>query len=208
MPAPGRLQAPEVPLQELAQVLHHEREIAVVLVMGGLGQHVGPGHRDLDLVAGIAPDHQVLIHQTEVGGVADPVATDRGRVEHARVLVGDRLGPGRAPEGRDPAPEEVEHGVGRRVPVARPSVHLAAGDDVDAGDLLIEQRRLGGAVVRIAQVGRAQHAAFDQLLERFVPARHAVRAHDRGDVSLIPRHGSSPRPDRPFDLTVTLTLDR
>ncbi len=46
----------------------------------------------------------------------------------------------------------VEHGVGRRVTVVRPAVHFAACDDVYAGNLLLKNRRLGGAQLRIHEI--------------------------------------------------------
>ena len=68
------------------------------------------------------------------------------------------LGSGRAVEGGDLLPEMVQHRVGRGVPIVRPAMHLAAGDDVDAGHLLFEDRGLGGAQLRIGKVLRGELA--------------------------------------------------
>ena len=44
-------------------------------------------------------------------------------------------------------PEMIQHRIGRRVSIVRSTMHLAAGDDVDARDLLFQDGRLRGPVV-------------------------------------------------------------
>jgi hypothetical protein len=188
VPASGLLEAPEVAADELGQIQHHRPEFAVMLVVGDLGQHVRPGHGHLDIMAGVASDHAVLVDQAEVRVIADPAATDRGGVQHVRILDRDRPGPGLTLKRGNALPEEVEHGVRRRMAVAGAPVHLAAGDDVDAGALLVEDRRLDAAVLGVGHVRPGEGAALDLLVERLVPARHAVRAHHRGRVAVVSRH--------------------
>jgi len=38
------------------------------------------------------------------------------------------------------------------MPIVRPPMHFTAGDDVDAGDLLLQNCRLGGAELRVGEI--------------------------------------------------------
>ena len=53
-------------------------------------------------------------------------------------------------------------------------VHLAAGNDIDAGDLLVEHRRLAGPVLGVRHRSHRKLSDREQPVQRFVPVRHAV----------------------------------
>jgi hypothetical protein len=48
----------------------------------------------------------------------------------------------------------IQHGIRRRVPVVRAAMHLAAGDDVYACNLLLNDRRLCGPLLRVGKIAR------------------------------------------------------
>ena len=49
--------------------------------------------------------------------------------------------------------------------VVGPPVHLPAGDDVDARDLLFEDGGLGGAQLRVGEIARRELSCGDQPVE-------------------------------------------
>ena len=51
------------------------------------------------------------------------------------------------------------------MPVVGPPMHFAAGDDVDAGDLLLEDRGLSGPQLRIGEI------AGGKLIQRYEPVQ-------------------------------------
>jgi len=67
-------------------------------------------------------------------------------------------------------------------------MHLAAGDDVDTGDLLVEDRSLAGAELSVRHGRHRQLADRDQPIECFIPVRHAVCADDGRRVFGVSRH--------------------
>jgi hypothetical protein len=86
--------------------------------------------------------------EAEIGVVVDLALAGGGGMENVGVVRGDRLRPCTALEGGNLLPELVQHRVRRRVTIMRAPVHLAAGDDVDACYLLIEDGALTGPVLR------------------------------------------------------------
>jgi hypothetical protein len=91
------------------------------------------------------------------------------------------IGFGRAALERwDLLPEMVQHGVRRRMPIVGAAMHLAAGDDVDAGELLVEHCGLRGAILRVRHRRHRQLTDSDQAVERLVPVRHAV-----GEIKVV-----------------------
>ena len=66
-------------------------------------------------------------------------------------------------------------------------MHLAAGDNVDPGDFLLEDGRLHRAQLGVGEIARSQLAEGDEAIERLVPARHAVGADDGSGVRRIAR---------------------
>ena len=68
----------------------------------------------------------------------------------------------------------------------RAPVHLAAGDDIDAGKLLVEHRGLACPVLRVRHGGHRKLPDGDKPVERLVPIRHAVGAnHGRGEFRVF-----------------------
>ncbi len=63
-------------------------------------------------------------------------------------------------------------------------MHLAAGDHVDAGDLLFQDRRLRRAQLGVGKIARGELACSHEPVQGLIPARHAVRADHRGRVSV------------------------
>ena len=109
-------------------------------------------------------------------------------MEDVRVVRGDWLRPRGALKGRDLLPEMVQHRVRRRVPVVRPPMHLAARDDVNSGDLLVEDRGLGCAILRVGHGRHRELSDGDEAVERFVPVRNAMGANHGRGVLRIPDH--------------------
>lgn len=107
---------------------------------------------------------------------------------HVRVVPADGLGPGGALKGGDSLPEMVQHRVGRRVTIVRPPMHLAARDDVDSRRLLLQNRGLSGAKLRVGEIGCRKIAQGNQAIQRLIPARDAMRADNRGGVLSVVRH--------------------
>ena len=70
-----------------------------------------------------------------------------------------------------PLGEVVDHVV---------ALQLAIGDDVDARDLLILDRRLAGGVVHLVEIVAAQAPVQVVVLRALEPFRHRVAANDRG----------------------------
>ena len=91
----------EIVAQQLAEIGHHPGDVVVVLVIGDLGQHVRPGHGDLDRPARQRRHRLEFVDQAEVDVVVDAAVAGRGRMEHVRIVRRDRLRPGAALEGRD-----------------------------------------------------------------------------------------------------------
>ena len=114
----------------------------------------------------------------------DRPSADRGGMKDVGIVAGDRLWPRLALKRRNLLPEMIEHRVRRRVPVVPSAVHFAAGDDIDAGDLLLQDRGLGRAQLRVGEVALGELAQRNQPVQGLVPARHAVRADDGGGVSV------------------------
>ena len=143
------------------------------------------GHRDLDRLAREGGHGLEFIDQSEVDGIENRPSADRGGMENIGVVAGDRLGLRLALKGRDLLPEMIEHRVRRRMPVVRAPMHFPAGDDVDAGDFLLEDRGLRGPQLRIRKIARRQLAERHQPVQSLVPSRHAMRADDGGRISFI-----------------------
>jgi hypothetical protein len=70
----------------------------------------------------------------------------------------------------DPLGEVIDHVV---------ALHLAVGDDVDAGDFLILDRRLARRVVHVVEVVAAQFALEVVVFGALEPRRHRVAADHR-----------------------------
>ena len=64
-------------------------------------------------------------------------------------------------------------------------MHLAAGDHVDPGDLLVEDRGLACAVLGVGHGRHRQLPDGHEAVERLVPVRHAMRADYGGRVFWI-----------------------
>ena len=131
-------------------------DVAVVLVVGHLCQHVRAGHGDLDRLVGQRRHHPEFVDQAKIDRVGDGAPAGRGRMEDVGIVRRDRLGLGAALERRDLLPEEVQHGVGRGVSIVGAAVHLAAGHDVYAGQLLVEDGRLRRAELGVGHRGHAK----------------------------------------------------
>jgi hypothetical protein len=165
-----------------------------MLVVSDCGQQMRPGHRHLDRLTGEFRHRFEFLDKAKIGGVADRSATGGCRMGDIRIVIGNRLRARHALERRNLLPKMVEHRVGRRMPVVRSPVHLAAGDDVDAGDLLFEDRGLHRAILRVGDIGRLKLIQGDQAVERLVPPRHAVSADHRRRVFRIERHSGGLSP--------------
>ena len=63
-----------------------------MLVIGHLRQHVRPGHRDLDRLAGEGGDHLEFVDQAEVDVLGNAVLAGGRRVKYVGIVRGDRLG--------------------------------------------------------------------------------------------------------------------
>ena len=85
------------------------------------------------------------------------------KAERSNLTQRDKPWLGRALECGNLLPEVIEHGVGRRMPVVRASVHFATGDDVDAGQFLVQDRGLASAILRV------HHRCHRQLTDRDEP---------------------------------------
>src|SRR5581483_5523802 len=55
-------------------------------------------------------------------------------------------------------PEVVEHRIGWRVPIVGAPMHLAAGDDIDTGDFLLQYGRLGSPQLGVGKIPRERVA--------------------------------------------------
>ena len=162
--------------------------VVVVFVVGDGGEQVRARHRDLDGLAGEGGDGLEFVDQAEVDRVEDRAPADRGGMKNVRIVLGDRLRLGLALKRGDLLPEVIEHRVRRRMPVVRPAMHFAAGDDIDAGDLLLKDRGLGCPQLRVGEIARGKLAQRYQPVQRLIPSRHAVRADDGRRVFLVLRH--------------------
>ena len=149
---------------------------------------MGACHRDLDGLAREGRDHLEFIDEAEINIVSNGTPADGRRMKDVGVVRGDRLGPRLAMETGNLLPEMIEHRVRRRMPIVPPSVHLAAGNHVDAGDFLLEDGRLRRAQLRVHQIAFAELAKGNKAVQCFVPSRHAVRPHHCGRVPRIKRH--------------------
>jgi hypothetical protein len=74
----------------------------------------------------------------------------------------------------------------------RPPMHFAAGDHVDPGDFLFEDRGLRCTKLRVGEIARWQLTQSDQAIEGLMPARDAVRTDHRGGILWIARHSINP----------------
>src|SRR5437763_16652383 len=110
---------------------------------------MGACHRDLDGLAREGRDHLEFIDEAEINIVSNGTPADGRRMKDVGVVRGDRLGPRLAMETGNLLPEMIEHRVRRRMPIVPRSVHLAAGNHVDAGDFLLEDGRLRRAQLRV-----------------------------------------------------------
>jgi hypothetical protein len=134
-----------------------------MLVVGNLRQHMRPRHSDLDGFLGQRRHHAEFISQPKINVVEDAAPACRCRMEDIWVVGSNRLRLGHALECGNLLPEVIEHGVGRRMPVVRASVHFATGDDVDAGQFLVQDRGLASAILRV------HHRCHRQLTDRDEP---------------------------------------
>lgn len=75
----------------------------------------------------------------------------------------------------------------------RATMHLAAGDDIDACDLLIEDRGLRCAILGVDKVPRRHLPERREAIQRLVPAWDAVRP-DHGRRVFDVAHALSPLP--------------
>ena len=76
--------------------------------------------------------------------------------------------------------------------IMRAPMHLAAGDYIDTGVFLFENRSLGRAKLCVGEIGGRQLAHGNQPVQRLIPARNTVGADDCRCVSGV-LHG----PDTP-----------
>ena len=120
-----------------------------MLVISHFGQKKWSGHRNLDRLLRKGGDRPEFISEAEVDIIEDSGTAGCRRVKDIGIVGRDRLGAGWALERRNLLPEVVQHRIRRRVAIVGAPVHFAAGDDVDAGDLLIEDCRLAGAILGI-----------------------------------------------------------
>ena len=160
-------------LDQLPQFeIHHARDVAregllarVVLVADALHERVGAGDGDLDPPLGEPAQEPEILRQPEGRG-GHPVADDAV----VEVVVEALAGVVDLDAGQ-PHREVVDHVV---------ATQLAVRDDVDAGDLLILDRRLDGHVVHLVQVVAADPALEVVVLHALEPAGHRVAADDGG----------------------------
>ena len=107
---------------------------------------------------------------------------------HIWIVFRDRFRTGLALERGNSLPEVVEHRVRGRVSIMGSPVRFSPGDHVDPGYLLIDDRRLHDPVLRIRHILGEQLAHRDEPIERFIPARDAIRADHGGRVFRVMRH--------------------
>ena len=100
----------------------------------------------------------------------DWTSANRRWMKYVRVVRGNRLRLCLTLKCGDLLPKMIQHGIRRRVPVVRPPVHLTAGDDVDAGDFLLQDRRLGRPHLGVGEIPRRHLARGHQPIECLVPA--------------------------------------
>jgi len=132
------------------------------------GEREGARERDLERACRRLPEVVQLLQRPEPIGRRD--ALDR-LVEHVTVVGQDPD----LPAGLErPEPAEVLEDR-HDEPLAS---HLAVGDQVDAGSLLIADRRLDGVVLRLREVHRAEAARLDLLVRGPQPGRDRVAADD------------------------------
>ena len=134
--------------------VHHAPHVVVVFVVGDRREKVRAGHGDFDRLAREGRDVLEFGDKAEVHRIDDRAPANRRRMEDMRIVRRDGLGLGLALKRRDLVPEVVEHRIRRRVPIVRAAMHLAARDDVDAGDFLFEDGRLSRPLLRIGEIAR------------------------------------------------------
>ena len=67
-------------------------------------------------------------------------------------------------------------------------MHLPAGDYVNAGNLLLEDRGFSGPKLRIREIALGQLPQGHHPVQRLVPSGHAMRANHSGGVGGIKWH--------------------
>jgi hypothetical protein len=158
---------------QLAQLeVHHARQVEgerllrrVELVADPLDQCVRAGNRHLRRPRGEAAEETHLVGEAERAGC-------QLRAHHALVeVVVEPLRPEIDLDAREALGEVVDHVV---------ALQLAVRDDVDAGDLLVLDRRLARGVVHVLEVVPADPPLEVVVLGALEPGRHRVAADHGG----------------------------
>ena len=76
-------------------------------------------------------------------------------MKYVRIVRGNRLRLCLALKCGNLLPKMIEHCIRWRVPVVRPPVHFTAGNDVDAGDFLLQNGRLARPQLGVGEIPRA-----------------------------------------------------
>jgi hypothetical protein len=74
------------------------------------------------------------------------------------------------------------------VTVVRAPMHFSAGDYIDPGNLLIEDRRLARAELGVRHRSHRKLPNGNEPIQRLEPVRDAVGADDGGGIFWIERH--------------------
>jgi hypothetical protein len=191
MLAPRRDQAGEILMQQFPQIVHHAGEIVVVFVKGHGREPVWAGHPDFDGFAGEGRARSEFIDQSKVCRILDLAPAHGRRMKDVRVMFADGARPIGGMKGRHLVPEMVEHRVGRGVPVMRAAMHLAPGNDINAGGFLFENGRLHRAKLCVREIGARELTHRHEPIQSLVPPGHAVSSHDRGRIGRVLRHAMS-----------------
>ena len=111
-----------------------------------------PCHGDLHRFACKGRHGFEFVDKPEIDTVRYRPSANRRRVDDIGVVARNGFGARFALKRRNLVPEMIEHCVGRGMAVVPAAVHFAAGDDIDAGDLLLKDRCLGRTQLGISEV--------------------------------------------------------
>ena len=167
----GRGQLPRLGVEPAGQRADQVARLGVGVVADPPGQRERPGEGELDRLLRQLPGEAEVVGQGQARRPCAGFVGELGqRMGDFGVVVVEvvGLGPLRDVHPGDPG-QEVVHVV---VPA-----QLAVGHDVDAGQLLVLDRRLDGHLVDLGHVLRADPALVVLGLQPLQPLRHGVRAH-------------------------------
>ena len=131
------------------------RGVAVIFIVRDGGQKMRAGHRDLHRLARKSRNRLEFVDKPRsTVSIIGPRQIAAGWKTFGS-CGRDGLWLGLALKRGNLLPEMVEHRVRRRVAVVGPPMHFAAGDHVDAGDLLLKDGCLRRPQLRIGKIARA-----------------------------------------------------